>query len=111
MLRDLEKDYALGATLYPKTRVDALKVLMEYEKQPISVAIMKKVRKKTEAVKGRDDVDGFEFAMTKKEMMTKRLCFQCGKAGHKASNCKEEKRGKSVLRKPLTIEILVYTVG
>ena len=91
MLRDLERDYSLGAELYPTTRVDALKVLMEYERQPVYVSIMKKIQKRKEAAKEEVNVEGFEFVMSKKEMIKKRLCFRCGKVGHKARDCKEEK--------------------
>ena len=44
MLRDLEK--IMHWRLYPSTRVDVLKVLTEYEKQPIYVAINQRQSKK-----------------------------------------------------------------
>jgi hypothetical protein len=41
LLRDLENDFALGASLYPGTPAEALQVMLVYEGSPIYKSIMK----------------------------------------------------------------------
>jgi Zinc knuckle len=84
MLRDLENDFALGASLYPDTPADALQVMMVFETSPIYKAMVKKFRKKKGALD--EDDPGYSF-MNKGEMMKKGMCFKCGKKGHKAADC------------------------
>lgn len=89
MLRDLESDFALGASLYPGTPAEALQVMMVYETNPIYKAIMRKLKKK----KASDEDSGIyeqNFMMTKMEMIKKGLCFKCGEKGHKAQDCPNE---------------------
>ena len=89
LLRDLENDQALGASLYPETIADALQVMMRYQEQPIYKSIMKNVNKKF-TITDEENPD-FSFMMSKVEMMKKRLCFKCGKPGHKTADCTKKK--------------------
>jgi hypothetical protein len=79
LLRDLENDFALGASLYPGTPAEALQVMLVYETSPIYKAITKKLRKKKESL---DDDGNQEYSFVNKgEMMKKGLCFKCGRKG------------------------------
>jgi Zinc knuckle len=81
LLRDLENDYVLGANKYPALLVEALQVLMVYAEQPVYKLIMKKLKKKqlVETDEGSPEV---AFAP----------CFHCGEKGHKASECKKNRK-------------------
>jgi Zinc knuckle len=50
---------------------------------------MKKVRQKKSEATEEDERVKLSFAMNKKDMMKKHLCFRCGKAGHRAHECTE----------------------
>jgi hypothetical protein len=85
MLRNLERDYSLGTSMYPVTLDEALKALKMEERQPVYKAIMKKFKKKTTF--DDDENPGLSFAMSRIDMIKKGLCFKCGKHGHKATEC------------------------
>ena len=89
LLRDLENDQALGASLHPETVADALQVMMPCQEKPICESVMNNANKKFTTME--DKNPDFSFMMSKVEMMKKCLCFKCGKPGHKAADCAKKK--------------------
>ena len=92
LLRDLENDQALGALLHPEIIADALQVVMQHQEQPIHESITKNANKKFTTTD--DENPNFPFMMSEVEMTKKRLCFKCGKSGHKAAECAKKKFGE-----------------
>jgi hypothetical protein len=93
LLHDLESDHALGANLYPATLADALQVMMVHEAQLAYKLIMKKLSKEKKKEAELVEIPEFRFMMSKTEMMKKGLCFRCGKKGHKAHECNNNRGG------------------
>jgi hypothetical protein len=77
---------------YLATVTEALQVLMVYAEQPVNKSIMKKLKKKqlVETYEGSPEVAFVQMKKTK--MIKKGLRFHCGEKGHKASECKKNKK-------------------
>ena len=91
MLKDLDQDFSWDEKgRYPSTRLNALKVLKEYEGHPTYRSIMKKANKIKADGEANLQVPGLNFLMSKKDMKKKGLCYRCGKAGHRSSDCTAE---------------------
>ena len=94
MLRDLLNSYAMGTDNYPETIYDALQVMMVHQEGPVYKAVMKRVR--AEKIKnngGQDTIEASFTQMSKTELRTKGLCFNCGdkwQPGHKCKKVKEQ---------------------
>jgi hypothetical protein len=93
LLRDLESDHALGANMYTATLVDVLQVMMVHEAQLAHKLIMKKLSKEKKKEAELVEIPESGFMMSKAEMMKKGLCFKCGKKGHKAHECNNNRGG------------------
>ena len=75
VLTKLKSDFALGSDLFPVGVEDALSILIMREK-------------KTSQKAGGEEPDAFSGAqVSRRKCFEKRLCFKCGKAGHRAKEC------------------------
>ena len=92
LLHDLEKDYALGAELYPDNMQEALQVLTEYTEQPRYKHFMKDSDKKWKQSKSDEAIAAESYAqMSKNQMRRKGLCFKCGREWDRDHKCSESK--------------------
>ena len=86
-MKNMESDFALGATMYPKTIEEALQVLQAHQAQPLYKAIMKKAKMHKKPIQEGDGVE-LSFAQKNRALKKKKnLCFKCGKPGHRAFQC------------------------
>ena len=90
MLRELLNDYAMGTDNYPATIYDALQVMMVQQEGPVYQAIMKRAKAERARSKGGQELEASFAQMSKTEIRTKGLCFNCE---HKwqPDKCKKKK--------------------
>jgi hypothetical protein len=66
---------------------------MVHEAQPVYKMIMKNVSRWKKKEKEQVEVAELSFVMSKTDMIKKGLCFKCGKQGHKAYECNNNRGG------------------
>eukprot|EP00977_Amphora_coffeiformis_P024805 scaffold17205_cov186-Amphora_coffeaeformis.AAC.22 len=98
-MKNMQDDYALGNDNYPTDVETALQVLLLYQE-----GTQKKTSKKEPWV-NEPNPGHIELAfaqMTKNDKRKRRLCFKCGKKGHKEADCLEQQQQHTQTREPIS---------